>query len=93
MQNFIEKAYIQMGKNKVAQDSTLLLSKLEIIPSRSFTLSNGIPVLALHNEDYRLIRLDIRLLSEQGHKPIIIQLGDSKDIVYGQFSTRPQTNI
>jgi len=55
-----------MGKNKVAQDSTLLLSKLEIIPSRSFTLSNGIPVLALHNEDYRLIRLDIRLLSEQG---------------------------
>lgn len=53
-----------MGKNKVAKDSTLLLSRLEIIPSHSFTLSNGIPVLALHNEDYRLIRLDIRLLSK-----------------------------
>lgn len=64
MQNFIEKAYIKMGNNKVANDSTLLLSRLEIIPSHSFTLSNGIPVLALHNEDYRLIRLDIRLLSK-----------------------------
>ena len=50
-----------MVTNKAQQDSTYLLSKLEIIPSLSFTLRNGIPVLALHNDDYHLIRLDIRL--------------------------------
>ena len=38
-------------------------SKLEIIPSSSFVLSNDIPVLMIHNDDYRLIRLDICLSS------------------------------
>jgi hypothetical protein len=52
-----------MQSDKSTYSASFFLSKLEIIPSSSFVLSNDIPVLMIHNDDYRLIRLDICLSS------------------------------
>lgn len=43
------------------QPTSYLLPTLNILPSEMSCLKNGIPILYLHNENQRIIRLDIRL--------------------------------
>lgn len=43
------------------QPSTYYLPKLQIVNAAYLQLNNGIPLIVLHNDSYKVIRLDIRL--------------------------------
>ncbi|NLJ81514.1 MAG: insulinase family protein [Bacteroidales bacterium] len=52
-----------MNINRAVSPPRYLLPEMEILPSKTIHLKNGIPLLILHNENQKIIRFDIRLMA------------------------------
>ena len=81
-----------MDIDRTSQPITQLLPSMEILPSETHILKNGIPLLILHNENQKIIRLDLRLRAGSSfQEKNAVALITSKTLFEGtQFHTRSE---